>query len=201
MPISPDGRLSSQTWPARGASAPLGEREAESLNAPNFITLTGTNGKPVRVRAERIDAFERLISETAVYIGSETYKITETPEQLLDLLGVTSPLDRMDQSNGIFMPRMWDAAHAVSYDDTPLNLKAIAASHGFEAKAIVAEAPDEVAESDIAEKIAGTPVPDPAQHFGSNGWTLVARWECEDGEIANWFARPLANLATSTAAA
>ncbi|AIB11808.1 hypothetical protein ABAZ39_07315 [Azospirillum argentinense] len=58
-----------------------------------FITLTGTNGKPLRVRAERIDAFERLINETAVYMGSETYKVTETPEQIDALLGVTQPVD------------------------------------------------------------------------------------------------------------
>ncbi|OYD82528.1 hypothetical protein [Azospirillum brasilense] len=60
------------------------------MTKPQFINLTGANGKPLRVRAERIDAFERLISETAVYIGSETYKVTETPEQIDALLGVTA---------------------------------------------------------------------------------------------------------------
>ena len=60
------------------------------MTAPKFITLTSANGKPARVRADRIDAFERLITETAVYNGSETYRVTEAPEQIDALLGVTA---------------------------------------------------------------------------------------------------------------
>ena len=66
------------------------------MSKPNFITLTGANGKPLRVRAERIDAFERLIGVTAVYIGSETYKVTETPEQIDTMLGVTGGWQRIE---------------------------------------------------------------------------------------------------------
>lgn len=75
------------------------------MTAPKFITLTGgLNPKPLRIRADRIDAFERLDRVTAVYVGSETYKVTETPEQIDALLGVTAidlkPLERLLRSLG-----------------------------------------------------------------------------------------------------
>lgn len=55
-----------------------------------FITLTGHNGKQLRIRSASIDAFERLNDKTAVYIGGETYHVTETPEQIDKMLGVTA---------------------------------------------------------------------------------------------------------------
>ncbi len=92
--------------------------------------------------------------------------------------------------DGSWVPRMWDLALASTDREEAssfLTMKMIAASHGYDARYVNQEVPDELIDADSAEILAAVAPPTDAPVDG----ILVGRTVDEDG-IFNWYARPAA---------